>query len=208
MAGKSPKTFTDLSRVVFKRFLDPIAGFLNRLGLRPNTVTLIGLLGQIVGAYFLAIGKISVGGIIILFMAPIDALDGTMARLRGESTTFGAFIDSVTDRYSELVLFFGLLVYYINYVHPIDWIACIVLYLAAAGSMLVSYTRSRAETLGFDAKIGLLSRFERYLILIPSLIFNRPMIALWILAIFTNLTAIQRILHVRNQYWKQQSKNE
>ena len=203
---KGPKTFTDLSRIIFKKILDPIAALLNRLGLKPNTVTLLGLVGQIVGAYFLATGRISLGGIIILFMAPIDALDGTMARLRGESTTFGAFIDSVTDRYSEIVIFLGLLVYYLQ--QPNNLIPCILLYLSAAGSMMVSYTRSRAETLGFDAKIGLLSRLERYLILIPSLIFNYPMIALWILGIFTNLTAIQRILHVRNQFWNGQMKKE
>jgi CDP-diacylglycerol---glycerol-3-phosphate 3-phosphatidyltransferase len=203
---KRPKTFTDISRIVFKGILDPIAGFLNRVGLKPNTITLLGLIGQMIGAYYLATGRIMLGGIIVLFMAPIDALDGTMARLRGESTTFGAFIDSVTDRYSEAVVFLGLLIYYLQ--QPNHLIPCILVYLSAAGSMLVSYTRSRAETLGFDAKIGLLSRLERYLILIPSLIFNRPLIALWILGIFTNLTAIQRILHVRNQFWTQQAKKE
>jgi CDP-diacylglycerol--glycerol-3-phosphate 3-phosphatidyltransferase len=205
MTENKPKTFTDQGRLFFKGIVDPVAGFLNRIGLKPNTVTLLGLLGQIVGAYFIAQGKIQIGGIIVLFMAPIDALDGTMARLRGESTTFGAFIDSVTDRYSEFVLFFGLMIFYIN---QQDWLACILIYLAAAGSMMVPYTRSRAETLGFEAKNGLLSRFERYLIIIPSLLLNIPMVAIWILAFFTNLTAIQRILYVRSQYWKKQIKKD
>ena len=105
---KEPVTFTDYLRKTFKHVLDPAAGFLNRIGLMPNTVTVLGLLGNFIGAYFLAVGSITVGGIIILLMGPIDALDGTMARLRGQPTVFGAFVDSVTDRYSELVIFGGL----------------------------------------------------------------------------------------------------
>ncbi len=80
----------------------------------PNTVTILGLVGNTIGAYFLATGHMTIGGLIILAMGPVDALDGTMARLRGEATEFGAFVDSVTDRYSELVIFGGLLFYYLQ----------------------------------------------------------------------------------------------
>jgi len=192
------KTLSDRLRVIFKDVLDAGAGFLNGLGLHPNTVTLIGLAGHIAAAYLLAIGQMTWGGILILIMAPIDVLDGAMARLKGSPTSFGAFLDSVTDRYEELILLGGLLIYYLP---QQNWTACILIYLAAAGSLLVSYVRSRAEAFGFTAKIGLLSRFERYLVLIPALVFNRPLIALWILAIFTNFTALQRIFYVRRQFY-------
>lgn len=196
VAKKESMTFTDFLRTRFKGVLDPIAGFLNRLGLMPNTVTLLGLLGNTIGAYFLATGHITLGGVIILLMGPIDALDGTMARLRGMSSDFGAFVDSVTDRYSELVIFGGLLFYYLQ---QQNWLGAGLAYLAACGSVLVSYTRARAQSLHMDAKVGLFSRVERFLLLAPCLVINQPLIALWILAVLTNVTAVQRILHVRQQ---------
>ncbi|MEW5872442.1 MAG: CDP-alcohol phosphatidyltransferase family protein [Chloroflexota bacterium] len=196
---KQPLTLTDLMRVRFKGILDPIGAFLNRLGLMPNTMTILGLVGNTIGAYFLARGNMTLGGILILLMGPVDALDGTMARLRGMAGQFGAFVDSVTDRYSELVIFAGLLYYYTQ---TGDKLACMLVYAAAAGSVLVSYVRSRGQSLGWDTKIGLLTRLERYLVLAPSLILNFPMIGLWILAIFANLTAVQRIIDVRRQAYQ------
>ena len=190
-------------RAIFKGVLDPIAAFFNRLGILPNTMTLIGLAGHTLGAFFLYQGNMMVGGLLLLALAPIDALDGTMARLRGEPSDFGAFVDSVTDRYSELVLFLALIIFYAQ---QAEWTNCIVVYLAAAGSVMVSYVRSRAESLGYEAKVGILSRFERYVVLVPSLILNIPMVGLWILAIMANLTAFQRILHVRRQAYSQISK--
>jgi len=189
-------TFTDMMRKQFQGVLDPIGKFLNRIGLKPNTVTVLGLAGNTIGAYFLAQGQMTIGGLLILAMGPIDALDGTMARLRGEATEFGAFVDSVTDRYSELVIFGGLLYYYLQ---AGDVLHAVLTYLAAAGSVLVSYTRARGQSLGYDTKVGFLTRFERYLVLSPLLVLNLPQIAVWILAIFANLTALQRILDVRRQ---------
>ena len=193
---KQPLTLTDLLRSRFKGVLDPIALFLNRIGLMPNTVTILGLAGNTLGAYFLARGQMTLGGILIFLMGPIDALDGTMARLRGDPTEFGAFVDSVTDRYSELVIFGGLLYYYLQ---QGNWLMVVLAYLAAAGSVLVSYTRARAQSLGVETKVGILTRLERYLVLSPALIFNIPHIALWILAMLTNLTALQRIIDVRRK---------
>jgi CDP-diacylglycerol---glycerol-3-phosphate 3-phosphatidyltransferase len=198
-AKKETLTLTDYLRTQFKGVLEPIARFLNGLGLMPNTVTLLGLLGTTVGAYFLAAGHITLGGVIILIMAPIDALDGTMARLRGESSNFGAFVDSVTDRYSELVIFGGLLIYFLS---QENWLGAGLTYLAAAGSVLVSYVRARAQSVGFEAKIGIFSRVERFIVLIPLLIFNLPVIAVGTIALFTNITAYQRILHVRKQAYE------
>lgn len=193
---EKPQTFTDLMRALFKGILDPIAGFLNRIGLTPNMITMLGLLGHVVGAVFLVRGNMLVGGLVILFLAPVDALDGTMARLRGEPSTFGAFVDSVTDRYSELVVMLGLLIYYLQ---EGDWVAGALVYLAAAGSVLVSYVRARAEALDYDAKVGILTRLERYVVLVPSLVFNVPKIGVGIIAVLANITALQRILHVRRQ---------
>ena len=94
------KTFTDFLRVSFKWILDPIGKLLNRIGLTPNSVTLLGVAGNIIAAYFVVRGQIMVGGIVMLIAWPVDALDGTMARLRGEASDWGAFVDSVSDRYS------------------------------------------------------------------------------------------------------------
>ena len=193
---KKRLTFTDQMRVRFRGVLDPIGGFLNRIGLMPNTMTILGLLGNTVGAVLLAQGRMTIGGLIILAMGPVDALDGTMARLRGEPSEFGAFVDSVTDRYSELVIFGGLLFYYIQQGH---WMGALVTYVAAVGSVLVSYVRARASSLGYDTKVGILTRMERYLVLAPALVLNIPLVGLWIIAILANLTALQRIWDIRRQ---------
>ena len=192
--NNDPITLTDQLRKRFKHVLDPIGAFLNRLGLMPNTMTIIGWVGNTIGAYFLWQGQMLVGGLIILAMGPVDALDGTMARLRGEPSDFGAFVDSVTDRYSELVIFLGLLLYYNQ---QGDWINTLGVYLAAAGSVLVSYIRARAQSLGYEAKVGILTRAERYAVLAPTLIFNIPWLGVWIIAVLANITAVQRIIHVR-----------
>jgi CDP-diacylglycerol--glycerol-3-phosphate 3-phosphatidyltransferase len=193
-------TFSDRMRVVFKGVLDPVGAFFNRLGIYPNTMTLLGLAGNIIGAILIALGYMTLGGIVVLIMGLIDTLDGTMARLRGMSSEFGAFVDSVTDRYSELVIFAGLLYYFLQ---KGDWLSPLAIYIAASGSVLVSYVRARAASLGMDTKVGFLSRFERYLVLAPSLIFNIPMVGIWIIAVFANFTALQRIVDVRRQAHEQ-----
>jgi CDP-diacylglycerol--glycerol-3-phosphate 3-phosphatidyltransferase len=197
IGDKKKITFTDLVRKRFQGVLERPAIFLNRMGVMPNTVTIFGLVGNTVAAYFLARGQITLGGIMVLIMGPVDALDGTMARLRGEPTAFGAFVDSVTDRYSELVIYAGLLFYFLQ---QDAWFPVFLVYLAAAGSILVSYVRARAQSVGKDTRVGILSRMERYMVMAPSLIFNIPLVGLGILAVFTNITAVQRIIDVRKQF--------
>ncbi len=192
-------TRTDQMRALFKGFLDKIGAFLNRLGLMPNTMTILGLIGNTAGAFLLARGQIIWGGILILLMGPIDALDGTMARLRGEPSEFGAFVDSVTDRYSELVIFGGLIYYYAR---QGEWLPVMLAYLAAAGAVLVSYTRARAQSLGYETKVGILTRMERYLVMAPLLVLNLAIPMLWIMAILTNVTALQRIWDIRRKAHK------
>lgn len=190
------KTLSDHFRRIFKGILDAIGGFLNRLGLTPNMMTILGVIGNTVGAVFLAQGQMTIGGIIILLMGPIDALDGTMARLRGMDGQFGGFVDSVSDRYSELIIFGGLMYYYAT---QGNMLGVILVYLAAAGSVLVSYIRARGTSLGWDTKVGILTRMERYLVLVPALVINRPLWGVAIIAIFANITALQRIIDVRRQ---------
>ncbi len=198
--NKTRLTFTDQMRVRFKGLLDMVGEFFNRIGLMPNTMTILGLVGNTIGAVLLARGYMTWGGLLILAMGPVDALDGTMARLRGEPSEFGAFVDSVTDRYSELIIFGGLLYFYAQ---KGDWLGALVAFAAAGGSVLVSYVRARAQALGYDTKVGILTRMERYLVLAPSLVLGYPMIGLWIIAIFANITALQRIWDIRQKIHSQ-----
>lgn len=193
---QKPQTFTDFLRKLFKNVLDAIGGFLNRLGIRPNIVTAMGLIGNLVASVLIAMGWLFWGGLVAMIVGPLDALDGTMARLRKESGKYGAFVDSVTDRYSEIVLYGGLLVYFIENGTMLD---ALLVFFAAVGSIMVSYVRARAESLDYSSKIGLLTRAERYIVLIPGIILGYPRISLWILAVLANFTAIQRFLYVRSQ---------
>lgn len=190
------RSFSDTLRVVFKGILEPISRMLNRTGITPITVTLLGVAGNVVAGLLVARGHISLGGLVMLVVWPIDALDGTMARLRGEASDWGAFVDSVSDRYSELLVLGGLL-YYFSYTN--QHVLGMVTFAAAAGSVLVSYVKARAEAQSFSAKEGLLTRAERYLVLGPALLFNIPAVGVWIIAILANLTALQRIMVVRAQ---------
>jgi CDP-diacylglycerol---glycerol-3-phosphate 3-phosphatidyltransferase len=197
-AALKPKwTFDSFLRKTFKGIIDPIAGFLLKVGLTPNMVTYLGVLFSIAVAALIATGHIILAGIVMLVTAPTDVLDGSMARLKGGDTPYGAFIDSVTDRFSELVILGGLCVYY---VFKPDTTGVILAFVAAMGSVLVSYVKARAESLGYTAKMGLLTRVERVLILLVCLLISRPLIALWILAVLTNLTALQRFFFVRKQF--------
>jgi CDP-diacylglycerol--glycerol-3-phosphate 3-phosphatidyltransferase len=188
-------TFTDRLRVNLAWVLDPIVDFLYKLGVHPNQLTLLGLAGAGVAAWLASQGSYSFAGFILLLTGPVDALDGALARRRGEPQRFGAFVDSVTDRYSELLLFAGLL-----------WVAQqqndvffqMAVYFAAFGSVLVSYVRARAQSLGYEAKGGIFSRVERFLVLVIFLLIAQPMAGMVVIAVGANLTALQRIWYVRN----------
>jgi len=187
-------TFTDRLRVNFSYLLDPAVKFLDRIGVHPNQLTALGVLGTTAAAYLVSQGQFTWAGIVVLIIGPVDALDGPLARLRGEPVGFGAFVDSVADRYSELALYAGLLWVALG---SGDWRPSFLVYFAAFGSVLVSYVRARAQSLGMEAKGGILTRVERFIIMTACLVFNIPFIGVGILAVGTNLTAIQRIWHVR-----------
>jgi CDP-diacylglycerol--glycerol-3-phosphate 3-phosphatidyltransferase len=193
---KKPFILADFLRVRFKKIIDGIAAFLNRLGLMPNTITLLGLAGNFGAAVLLAFGHFLPAGLLVLVSGALDGLDGSMARLRKLPVEFGAFADSVTDRYSELALFGGLFYYYLR---QDDWRTAVGVYLAVSGSVLVSYIRARAGAVGMDTKVGLASRFERYLILVVSLLFSIPQVGIWLIAVLAHITALQRVFDVRRQ---------
>jgi CDP-diacylglycerol--glycerol-3-phosphate 3-phosphatidyltransferase len=198
-AKRRSRTVTDWFRGTFKGLVDPLADFFNRLGIHPNYMTVAGLVLNAVGGLLIATGNVSLGGVFILIGGPFDALDGAMARRLNQPTRFGAFVDSITDRWSEMLILAGLLYYYVNSGNADAWLYCMLVFFATMGSVMVSYTKSRAESLGFDASVGVLTRLERYLIMAPALVLNLPWLALWILAIFANFTALQRTWYVRRQ---------
>lgn len=187
-------TFTDRLRINFGYLLDPAVAFLDHIGVHPNYLTAIGVLGTTAAAFLVSQGLFTWAGVLVLLIGPVDALDGALARRRGEPQAFGAFVDSVADRYSELALYAGLL--WVAQASG-DWRLGFLVYFAAFGSVLVSYVRARAQSLGMDAKGGLLTRVERFIIMSACLIFNVPFIGVAILAVGTNVTAIQRIWQVR-----------
>ena len=201
MEQTKKRTFTENMRLWFKGILDPIANLLIRIGLTPTAITLTGVGGNVIGAILIANGQMLWGGILVLLMGPMDALDGTMARLRGEASNWGAFVDAVSDRYSELIIMGGLLYYYAA---AGNMLGVMLVFIAAAGSVLVSYTKARADSLNFDANTGILTRMERYMILAPGLVLGYfyPVIllaAVAIIALLANITAFQRIFRVRKQ---------
>jgi CDP-diacylglycerol---glycerol-3-phosphate 3-phosphatidyltransferase len=186
-------------RKFFKGVIDPVAKFLLKIGFKPNMITYLGFLLTTAAAALIAFNHVTLAGILLLVGAPLDVVDGSMARQLGQSSKYGAFIDSVTDRYSELVLLFGLLLFYL---FKANTLGCILVFIAAGGSVMVSYTKARAESLGYSAKVGLLSRVERLIIMVFCLIINIPMVALWIIAVLANFTALQRLFFVRKQAYQ------
>src|SRR5689334_7972036 len=178
---------------------------LARLGVTPNMLTGIGLLLSILTAVVIAQGFLFAGGWLVLFAGIFDMFDGAMARVRNAATTFGAFLDSTLDRYSESIILFGLLWYVMQHpamqdslwpaAHEQTWMISFI-YVAVVGSLMVSYTKARAEGLGIECKTGLLARPERVIILAIGLVTNTGIWALALLAVFSHVTAIQRIIVV------------
>jgi CDP-diacylglycerol--glycerol-3-phosphate 3-phosphatidyltransferase len=194
-------TITDFLRKKFQKILITVSSFLLKVGLTPNLITLLGLLGNIGAALFISKGKFIIGGIIALAVGTFDAIDGTMARLSGEPSKFGCLLDSLIDRYSEMTLLLGILVYFSSINNNTG---IILVYLALCGSFLVSYIRARAEGLGVEVRKGILTRVERLLILVISLLFRQPLMGVLIIALLGNFTALQRLWFVRAYFIENQ----
>ena len=186
---------------VFIGWTQPLIKILSVCKINPNTVTIMGAIITACAAVALSLGQIRWGGILILLGGLCDMLDGTLARYTQNTTRFGALLDSTIDRYAEFMMFFGIGVYFL-FNHD-NW-SLIAVFLALCGSSMVSYTRARAEGLSVEAKVGLMQRPERIVIIgLGALIHPIALTyAIWLVAFFANFTAVQRILHVRNQKLK------
>ncbi len=191
-------------QAIFRRLVQYLAGPLARSPLTPNTVTIIGLLLNILTGAVLAFGHFILGGALVLFAGAFDMLDGALARARGGGSQFGAFFDSTLDRLSEGVIYLGLLAWFS--LHQ-DTDTVIIIYLVILGSLLISYARARAEGLGLECKVGLLARPERVILLGGALLLDGSRIGslpagdilrvvLGGLTVLTFFTLAQRIWHI------------
>lgn len=178
-----------------RRILDPLIGLLARLGVTPDQVTLTGLALTFAASACLAVDRYPLATALLLVGSVCDALDGGLARRTGRGTRFGAFFDSTLDRYAEAAIFMGL---GIGYARGGQVLLVGVAFAAAAGSLLVSYARARAEGLGVECKVGLMERPERLVVLILGAAAGPRYMpwAVWLLAALTHITALQRIAHV------------
>jgi CDP-diacylglycerol--glycerol-3-phosphate 3-phosphatidyltransferase len=181
---------TNLARAWGARIIEPIARFLTRLGLTPNAVTVLGFLLSAAVALVLATGRLTLAGLLLIATLAFDAVDGTMARTQGATSRFGAFLDSTLDRWTELFLYGALVWHYLQSGQDLYVLLAVA---ALSTSVMVSYTRARAEGVGLPCKEGIFTRFERMVVLIVGLLFDVTPWALGIIALLAGITAVQRI---------------
>lgn len=190
----------------FETVIEPVAKFLINLRIHPHVITFSGLLFSFIAFNFYRQGYFFYAGVLVVLAGACDVLDGKLARETNQISKFGALIDSTIDRYSEILLFLGLAVFFHN---KYSYIVYLII-LAITGSFMVSYTRARAEGLGLECKVGLMQRPERMTYLaIGSLLGSIPKMGvyiviatIWFVAIFANITVFQRVIHIRNQLKK------
>jgi CDP-diacylglycerol---glycerol-3-phosphate 3-phosphatidyltransferase len=178
----------------FQRLGDPVARVLLRAHVRPNHLTVVGLGVSILAACALAGGRLRVCAVLLALAGLFDFFDGSLARLANRVSAFGAFLDSVVDRYSDLVVLVGAVLYYER---QADATGVLLTLITLVGTVMVSYTKARALSVGLTCEIGLMERPERLIVLIAGAAFNLLTPAMVVLAVLTNLTAVQRILHTR-----------
>jgi CDP-diacylglycerol---glycerol-3-phosphate 3-phosphatidyltransferase len=171
-----------------------VGAWFAKVGITPNMATVIGLLLNCVVATIIALGHPVWGGILLLVASAFDMVDGAIARSTGKVSRFGGFLDSTLDRYSEIVVYVGLLIW-MNTTEN-DHLASLLIVIASSGALMISYARARAEAIGYSASVGLVARPERVVLLAICLIIREPLWALWILAVATHVTAFARIIHV------------
>ncbi|HEX5017849.1 MAG TPA: CDP-alcohol phosphatidyltransferase family protein [Actinomycetes bacterium] len=197
--------FTDSGRVVAHRVFTPVASLLLRLKISPDAVTVIGTVGTSVTAlYFYPRGDFFVGTLVICLFVFSDSLDGTMARLAGRSSTWGAFLDSTLDRVADAAIFCGIALWFTG--EGDDPTMAVVTLAALVGGLLVSYARARAEGLGATASVGIAERTERLVLTLVAAglsgLFDAPWLldaALWVVAVLSWVTVVQRLWVVRRQ---------
>ena len=198
--------FTQKFQAWVRRWAERLVGVFRDSPITPNMLTLFGLVITAVGALLVATGGLLVGGVVLAFAGLFDIFDGALARASGKVYRYGAFLDSTVDRYSEGVVYLGILIYFLD---QHDGLRPIIVLIALAGSFLVSYVRARAQSLGFTCDVGILARPERVVIIVAGLLLESvglkiggwtPLtVALLVLAVGTNFTAVQRVWVVWQQ---------
>jgi CDP-diacylglycerol---glycerol-3-phosphate 3-phosphatidyltransferase len=191
--------FTTRFQQWVRRRAQAAAGWLAKLPITPNQVTVAGMLVVFAAGALVAGGHLLAGGVVLAFGASFDIFDGALARVTKRSYPYGAFLDSTTDRYAEAAVYIGLAAYYVGQPNPRP--AVLGVLLALVGSMSVSYVRARAQSLGFKCDSGLFARPERIVATIVGLVFGgwALFVVIWALALLTNFTVLQRVLEV----WRQ-----
>lgn len=176
--------------------IDRLAFILAKTGVPPNVITWSALVLNLWACVFFAAGRFAAAGGLMIFAGLCDLLDGPVARKQNRVSKFGGFLESILDRYSDLMLFLGLLVYYVR-VNRFPY--AILAGTAMAGAVMVSYAKARAESLGPTSEVGFWERPERMVLMIVGALANQMELALWILAIGPNITVVHRIIHTWQQ---------
>jgi CDP-diacylglycerol--glycerol-3-phosphate 3-phosphatidyltransferase len=185
----------------FKQLLEPVIRFLIRYELNPNFLTTFSLIISLFSAYQFAKGSLRLGAILLLLSGIFDMVDGAVARATNRVTRFGALYDSTLDRYAEIIVFFGI-GFHLVHKYPagskISLFISMAVFIAIAGSIMVSYVRARAEGLGFQCKVGLMQRPERLVLLSLGALISTTLLVVMIVAIalLANFTAFERVYHV------------
>lgn len=219
MAEKSKSFLPKWLQDGFVSLLIPLVKLFKKWNVNPNTFTVWGLIITTAGTIVIVADSslINLTGALILLGGICDILDGKVARSTGRVTRFGALFDSSIDRYSEVIMFFGIAAYYVR---QDSYLLSVLTFIALGGSTMVSYVRARAEGLGFEAKVGMMQRPERIVFIGSGALLHYPLfeitmfhvqkfpvtlleIAIWFVAIFANFTAIQRLSHVYKSDKKQ-----
>ena len=176
----------------FGRIIDAIVGALALSKVHPNVLTFVGLLINVWAAFLFAAGKFPLGGVVLIGAGLFDMVDGRVARETNQVTLFGGFFDSVLDRYSDLGVLVGLLVFYASISR---FFYVVLTAIVMMGTVLVSYTRARAENAIPRCKVGFLERPERVVLIIVGALFTRMAQVLWVIAILSNITVVQRMIY-------------
>jgi len=190
--------FTTRFETWVRRKAEALMSAVGRVPLTPNQVTVVGVALTFAAAFLVAFGQLRWAGVVLIFAGTCDILDGALARSTNASYPYGAFLDSTLDRYSEGAIYAGLTAYFFGMGGPLQrWLVLATL-AALAGSFLVSYVRARAQSLGFVCESGLFARPERVVVTVIRLLFGGVVLyaVVFLLAVVTNLTALQRIREV------------
>jgi phosphatidylglycerophosphate synthase len=174
------------------RVADPVARALVGLRLRPNQLSFLGLVGSMFAAGAFAADQRRLGALCLALAGVLDILDGALARASGQVSPFGAFLDSVLDRYSDLLVLAGL-VFLFARLGRLEVVVAVL--LAVIGTVMVSYTRARAESIDVECRVGFMERGERMLVLILGALLDLLVPAIWVVALGANVTAVHRIAH-------------